>query len=137
MNKDREIESAQPGEGVVESTSNTPGIPTRWHYAVMMKGALARKVRAQARASAQTGGGKNDLHAAHARSLNNRSVIEVGGTCGCFYCLTTFDASDVAEWVDATKTTALCPSCHIDSVLSSRTDRIDVGFLRRMRDQWF
>ncbi len=137
MNEDREVAPAPPGGGVGDSTLNTPNSLLRWHYAAMMERALNRKARAQERAAAQAAGAKDDLDAAHARSIDNRSLIETGGLCGCFYCLATFDASEVVEWVDACKTTALCPSCHIDTVLSARTDPIDPRFLRRMRDYWF
>lgn len=115
---------ARLDEGVVAPASNT-------------QRALDRKARAQARASAKAAGAEDDLHAAHARTLNNRAVIEAGGLCGCYHCLATFAASDVVEWVGASKATALCPSCHIDAVVSSRTDPIDPGFLRRMHDFWF
>jgi len=109
----------------------------QWHYAAMIERALDRRTRAQAKVSAKAAETKDDLDAAHARSLDNRSVIEAGGSCGCFYCLKTFDASQVVEWVDAPKTTALCPFCHIDTVLSAKTDPIDSDFLRRMRNHWF
>jgi hypothetical protein len=35
---------------------------------------------------------------------------------GCFYCLKTFDVSDIKEYTDKGKT-AICPHCHIDSVV--------------------
>ncbi len=137
MNEDRETAQADLGKDVAAPTSDTPGTPMQWHYATMMERALDRKIRAHAKASAKAVEAKDDLHAAHARSLNNRSVVEAGGPCGCFYCLAIFDASEVVEWVDACEATALCPRCQIDTVLSSRTDPIDAGFLRRMHDHWF
>jgi hypothetical protein len=76
------------------------------------------------------------LQAAHGRSIRNRALISAGGECGCFHCLKTFEAAEVIDWVDE-GATALCPRCHIDSVLSSRTDPIDTAFLRRMRAHWF
>jgi hypothetical protein len=76
------------------------------------------------------------LDEAHLRSLNNRQVLAGGGKCGCFHCLATFDADQVTEWVDE-GSTALCPRCHIDTVLSARADSIDQMFLRRMRDFYF
>jgi hypothetical protein len=76
------------------------------------------------------------LKAAHEHSMRNREVLAQGGECGCFHCLQTFDADEVIEWVDG-GATALCPRCHIDSVLSSQTDPIDPAFLRRMHSRWF
>jgi hypothetical protein len=76
------------------------------------------------------------LKAAHEHSARNREIIAHGGECGCFHCLQTFDADEVTEWVNGGQT-ALCPRCHIDAVLSSQTDPIDHGFLKRMRARWF
>jgi len=71
---------------------------------------------------------------AHGDSINNRHLLlAYGGPCGCFHCLRTFDASDVTEWVDQNKSTALCPHCHIDAVLP----RTDSAFLARMQVFWF
>ena len=137
INEDREIARAGMVEDVAAPTSDTPSTPMQWHHAVMMKRALDRKTRAYAKTLAKAAGAKDDLHAAHARSLHNRSVVGAGGPCGCFYCLAAFDGSEVVDWVDASKATALCPRCQIDSVLSARTDPIDASFLRRMRDHWF
>jgi hypothetical protein len=76
------------------------------------------------------------LKTAHHRSFRNRELITAGGPCGCFYCLSRFDASEVGEWVDEGRT-ALCPSCHIDAVLSGLADPIDLGFLLAMNSEWF
>ena len=76
------------------------------------------------------------LQAAHHRSLNNRQLLSDGGECGCFYCLNTFDAGEVTHWVHD-GSTALCPRCHIDSVLSSKMDSIVPTFLRRMHELLF
>jgi hypothetical protein len=46
------------------------------------------------------------------------------------------DACAIARWVNG-ETTALCPFCGIDSVLSSEADRIDLDFLKGMHDYWF
>ena len=76
-----------------------------------------------------------DLRAAHARSLRNRADLSKGGLCGCFHCLSVFDASEVRDW--ATGTTALCPRCGIDAVLAAHAAPIDPEFLQRMRARWF
>ena len=77
----------------------------------------------------------SDLRAAHARSLRNRADLSMGGVCGCFYCLAVFDASEVRDWIN--ETTARCPRCGIDAVLSHRAALIAPEFLRRMRARWF
>ncbi len=77
----------------------------------------------------------SDLRAAHARSLHNREALSRGGPCGCFHCLSVYDASEVREWVG--RGTALCPRCGIDAVLSTHAAPIDPEFLRRMRTRYF
>ncbi len=79
---------------------------------------------------------KAELDTAHRHSFRNRDMLARGGKCGCFYCLRTFDAGDVIQWVhdDAT---ALCPLCGIDAVLSSRRASIEPAFLLQMHAHWF
>jgi hypothetical protein len=76
------------------------------------------------------------LEAAHRRSLRNRPLLARGGKCGCFYCMSTFDASEVVQWVHE-DSTARCPHCGIDAVLSSRTDSVTPAFLGIMHAHWF
>jgi hypothetical protein len=76
------------------------------------------------------------LKKAHDRSFRNHKAIAAGGPCGCFYCVSTFHASEVGEWVDGGRT-ALCPHCHIGAVLSGILDPIDPAFLRAMNARWF
>jgi hypothetical protein len=77
-----------------------------------------------------------NLEAAHDQSFRNRPLIENGGACGCFYCLKTFDASEVVMWVHD-DSTALCPHCGIDAVLSSKGCSIAAAFLHSMHARWF
>jgi hypothetical protein len=46
-----------------------------------------------------------------------------------------FDAREVVDWIGGT--TARCPRCGIDAVLSARAAPIDPGFLNRMRRRYF
>jgi hypothetical protein len=77
------------------------------------------------------------LKFAHGRSIGNRQLLSLGGPCGCFYCLRTFDAGEIKDWVDADGATALCPYCGIDAILSGKADPIDPLFLHRMKARWF
>ena len=89
------------------------------------------------------------LLAAHARSSEHRAEIEASTICGCFYCLATFEPSDIGEWVGAPKDpvtgaptgegeTALCPHCGIDAVLGSQSGfPITPEFLTAMHGHWF
>src|SRR4051812_9297646 len=74
------------------------------------------------------------LKAVHDHSFDTRRGINAGGACGCFHCLRTFPATEVTKWIG---NSAVCPYCHIDSVLSGNVDPIDQLFLTRMRKAWF
>ncbi|WP_173391538.1 cytoplasmic protein [Rhodopirellula baltica] len=82
-----------------------------------------------------------DLITAHKHSSNHRDEIVRSDTCGCFYCMAVFQASEITEWideVDGVDTTAMCPSCGIDSVIGSAAGYpITADFLRAMHGHWF
>jgi len=79
---------------------------------------------------------EEELITAHKFTSNNKKYILASERCGCFYCLNTFPASRVREWInDGTR--ARCPFCSVDSVLPSNTCDVSVGFLRRMNEYWF
>ena len=81
---------------------------------------------------------REELKAAHKHCFANRESIAISETCGCFYCLKTFPASETREWFRRVETeTARCPYCGIDSVLPSSVCNIDSAFLQRMHDYWF
>jgi len=89
------------------------------------------------------------LHAAHSKSANHRADIEASLSCGCFYCRSTFEPSEIAEWVDWPDDpddaetvnrgqTALCPHCGVDAVLGSHSGfPITSEFLTAMHRYWF
>ncbi len=64
---------------------------------------------------------------------NNRSKIDDNTPCGCYYCLETFNGSDIEEWVDK-DITALCPRCNIDSVIPNV---INSEALVAAHERWF
>ena len=74
------------------------------------------------------------VKAASDHSFNTRDAVNAGGQCGCFHCLRTFAANDVTKWFG---NSAVCPFCHIDSVLSENVDPIDHDFLLRMQKASF
>ena len=51
------------------------------------------------------------------KSIHNRCIIEKSKVAGCYYCLKLYDASLINEYVDIEDDTAVCPYCHVDSVL--------------------
>lgn len=48
--------------------------------------------------------------------VNNYYAIRSDITASCFCCLRTFPVESIRKWVDG-GTTALCPHCHMDTVL--------------------
>ena len=77
-----------------------------------------------------------DLLAAHEACTNNRQALLESGKGACFYCLEEFAADEITEWVHH-DSTALCPRCGIDSVLSVSGQAADKEFFRRMHERWF
>jgi hypothetical protein len=67
------------------------------------------------------------------KSIHNHAEIAAGVDCGCYFCLTIFDGGTVYEWTDE-GTTAVCPRCGIDSVLSGITD---MEYLKSAHERWF
>ena len=84
---------------------------------------------------------ENDLKAviaAHKYSQNNRPELEKDKKCGCFYCLEVFVPTEISEWLDDTKGTALCPYCGIDSVIGEYSGYpVTEEFLKSMNEYWF
>ena len=49
-------------------------------------------------------------------TFKTKNEIKKSSTCGCFYCLKTFPASEVVEYWDKNQT-PVCPKCGHDSVI--------------------
>ena len=79
---------------------------------------------------------ENTLAKAHKRSMHNRQSLESTERCGCFHCQAQFNPCEITEWTDE-GTTALCPHCGIDSVLSSADVEYDADFLEAMHKRYF
>lgn len=79
-----------------------------------------------------------DLVEAHRAARNNKADLAKSDKCGCFYCLSVYDPSEIVRWVDSGRT-AICPKCSIDSVLASESvwPVEDADFLGRMYKRWF
>lgn len=75
---------------------------------------------------------------AHKCSFKNKEQIEQSEMCGCFSCCRIFPASEVTSYLPDAKPTAICPYCHIDSVIGDASGfPITPLFLREMRRKWF
>lgn len=52
----------------------------------------------------------------HELSHNNRDLLETQDKCGCYYCREIFPTKEITTWADDGQT-AVCPYCHVDSVI--------------------
>lgn len=78
-----------------------------------------------------------DMTAAHKRAFKNRHDVENSNQCGCFHCVSTFDAQSVGHWADSGQT-ALCPKCGIDAVIGDASGfSTNASFLSAMQRRWF
>ncbi len=82
------------------------------------------------------------IREAHKHSSSHRREIEGSDICGCFYCCSIFQPSEIKDWIDEDKDgvgqCALCPRCGIDSVIGSLSGfPIEELFLKEMNKYWF
>ncbi|MCL2737278.1 MAG: cytoplasmic protein [Alphaproteobacteria bacterium] len=77
-----------------------------------------------------------DIIKAHAY-CNNKEALAKDKICGCFYCCEIFNPDEINEWIP-NETTAMCPYCGIDSVISESSGYpITKEFLVQMKKHWF
>ncbi len=85
---------------------------------------------------------KDYLAEAHKHSIFNRDEILKSEICGCFYCLATYNPTDITVWVDEDKQdigqTAMCAKCELDCVIGSHSGFpvSDLSFLRQMNKSY-
>lgn len=78
------------------------------------------------------------LQLAHDASFRNREQIERSIQCGCFSCCRIFPASEVTDYVSPEEPTAICPYCHIDSVIGDASGySVTEEFMKKMNKRWF
>ena len=71
-------------------------------------------------------------------SIGNRQQLQQDQNCGCFYCLKTFQSSEITQWYGDQDDTAVCPYCGIDAVIGESSGMaITREFLKEMRLYWF
>ncbi|MBQ3777336.1 MAG: hypothetical protein IKC23_06090 [Fibrobacter sp.] len=77
---------------------------------------------------------------AHKACFKNWRILKKSKTCGCFYCLRVYAASEVGDWCVERdrRRTALCPYCAVDSVIPDASGwPLDADFLKKMKCWWF
>lgn len=75
----------------------------------------------------------NIIEEATSMAWKNKSKIKEGMICSCYYCLSKYDGSEIAEYVD-NEQTAVCPKCSIDSVIP---EDVDEEILMEINKRWF
>lgn len=75
---------------------------------------------------------KQDWEKASDLSIYNRDTILKSEKAACYYCMESFRAAEVNEFVDEDDNTGLCPRCGIDAVLGDATGLPihDIEYLR-------
>lgn len=81
---------------------------------------------------------KQDLHiTAHQFCKHNQKALAASQLCGCFYCCKIYLPMQIKEWCDKSNQTAICPYCHIDSVIASLDCELSIDLLEKMQSHWF
>lgn len=85
-----------------------------------------------------------NLNEWHKCSRFNEFDILESEVIGCFHCLCLFRSKDVLDdiqWCDDHSQkgkTAICPKCHIDSILPVSSDEFEASrILKLMNERWF
>jgi hypothetical protein len=79
-----------------------------------------------------------DIKMAPKLAMHNKESLEKVSECACYYCYKIFSPSEIKEWVDRNKDTALCPYCFVDAVLPINEEgEKDNVFLIKIHEYWF
>ena len=83
---------------------------------------------------------EDPLYRAQYSSFYNRKSLEVSVMAGCFYCLNTYYADEVVDWLDERyeqQASAICPRCKAGAVIGDASGYpIDEDFLSKMKARW-
>ena len=74
----------------------------------------------------------------HGKSINNKNLLSLRTSCGCFYCIKVFRSNSINAFVD-NGSTALCPHCKLDSILPGcfMEDDLNIDILEAMNKKYF
>lgn len=68
--------------------------------------------------------------------IHNRPELSNNEECGCFSCIKIFCADEIHDWHDG-GTTAVCPYCDIENIISAKSGFIiSLELLRQMNEYW-
>jgi hypothetical protein len=80
---------------------------------------------------------EKDYIKAHKYAYSNRAELLASDICACFYCLKAFKPEAIIEWTKGDDS-AICPYCHIDSVIGSACGiPLTKRLLKNMQTHWF
>lgn len=80
---------------------------------------------------------KEKIQEAIKYATSNKQSIQKSEKAACYYCLKTYNSSEVLEFIEP-EGTALCPKCGIDSVLPSNSPyELLPEVLKELHKYWF
>lgn len=75
---------------------------------------------------------------AHKFSSNHMEELLKDEKCGCFHCLKIFSPSEIEEWIEDERGTAICPYCGVDAIIGESSGYpVTKEFLSKMYNRWF
>jgi hypothetical protein len=80
-----------------------------------------------------------ELDTAHKKCSENEELVLNAKSCACFHCLRHFNPTDIKDFAgDATRRTAFCPTCGVDSILADlKLHKVPDDLLAAMQEEYF
>lgn len=80
---------------------------------------------------------KEQIEAAYAHTIRNRSEILPSRNCCCIDCRRIFPAREVVDWIDDGQT-AMCPYCDTDAVIGDASGyQLTDEFINTLHNEYF
>jgi len=82
----------------------------------------------------------NDYERISSSARNNKATLQNDNICGCYHCLRIFPTCEIDEYCidNGEETTAICPHCDVDSIISESSGYpLTDELLRSMRGHAF
>ncbi len=77
------------------------------------------------------------LNKLQAYSSHNKKMIDVSEKCYCYYCKSSMESSEIADYADEGQT-AKCPNCGSETVIPDGIDEyVDDKIIAEMNEYWF
>ena len=71
--------------------------------------------------------------------MRNKKIILSGNKAACYYCCKIFDSKEVVDFIKEKDgdSTALCPRCGIDTLISDSQAELSPEFIKAMQQHYF